>query len=131
MEDSRVYIDDEREAAKGSKRVTLQARTYASYPDEVDTFAGQSIHDEKGRFVSGHHCGRPMMPVELQRHVRSLCPSALETVQSIMGSAASKDADRLRAAEILLDRGYGKPAQSVDVSGSAVPQVVIVGDVPD
>lgn len=131
MEDSRVYIDGEREQRKGTKSVKLQARTYATYPDEADTFAGQSIHDDRGRFVAGHHCGRPMMPVELQQRVRSLCPSALETVRTIMESSGSKEADRLRAAEILLDRGYGRPAQAVDVSGSAIPQVVIVGDVPD
>ena len=39
--------------------------------------------------------------------------------------------NRIRAAEIILDRGYGKPVQAVDLDASSVPQVVFVGDVPD
>lgn len=38
---------------------------------------------------------------------------AIGTLVSVMRSRASKDSDRLRAAETLLDRGYGKAAQAV------------------
>ena len=44
---------------------------------------------------------------------------------------AARDAERLRAAEIILDRGYGKPTQAVDLNASDIPQIVFVGDVPD
>ena len=39
--------------------------------------------------------------------------------------------NRIRAAEIILDRGYGKPVQAVDLDAGSVPQVVFIGDVPD
>ena len=49
----------------------------------------------------------------------------------ILTDETAKDSDRIRCAEIILDRGYGKPVQAVDLDGNVVPQVVIVGDVPD
>lgn len=39
--------------------------------------------------------------------------SAVKTIAEIMDDPLSEDRDRLRAAETLLDRGYGKAAQAV------------------
>lgn len=71
------------------------------------------------------------MPEELKQAFRAASPEALRVLVSILSNDKSKDIDRLRAAEIILDRGYGKPAQAVELDGSAIPQVVIVGDVLD
>ncbi|MBO7670133.1 MAG: hypothetical protein J6S60_06040 [Oscillospiraceae bacterium] len=71
------------------------------------------------------------MPEELKEAFRAACPDALEVLKRILTNEGAKDSDRIRCAEIILDRGYGKPVQAVDLDGNVVPQVVIVGDVPD
>lgn len=116
---------------KAQKSVRLQCRTYSPYDEGTDVFAGEAVRNDRGQFVSGHHMGRPMTPEELRTRVRALCPTAVDVLSSIVASNGAKESDRIRAAEVLLDRGYGRPAQSVDVSGSGIPQVVIVGDVED
>lgn len=131
MGDSRIELEGNRDRPQAQRSVTLQARTYDPYEEGVDVFAGEAVRGEHGRFVAGHHMGRPMKPIELQSRVRAVSGAAVDVLTSILADRGAKDSDRIRAAEVLLDRGYGKPAQSVDVSGSAVPQVVIVGDVPD
>ena len=51
-----------------------------------------------------------------------------EALVRVVKDPKAKDADRIRAAEAILDRGYGKPVQAVDVDASAVQQVVFVGE---
>ena len=85
-----------------------------------------------GRFLPGNKTGgRPRLPEELKEAFRAACPDALEVLKRILTNEGAKDSDRIRCAEIILDRGYGKPVQAVDLDGNVVPQVVIVGDVPD
>jgi len=94
----------------------------------------QPTRDPKtGRFVKGGnpHGGRKKLPEDLKQAFRDVCPQALETLRGILENDEARDADRIRAAEIILDRGYGKAVQAVDLDGSAIPQVVIVGDVLD
>ena len=88
--------------------------------------------DEKGRFVKGNRSGgRPKMPDEMKQAFKDLTPAALAALAKIVNNEEARDADRIRAAEVILDRGWGKPTQAVDMDLSSVPQVVIVGDVPD
>ena len=85
-----------------------------------------------GRFVKGYGGGgRKQLPEELKQAFRDTGPKALEVLTRILTDETAKDSDRIRCAEIILDRGYGKPVQAVDLDGNVVPQVVIVGDVPD
>lgn len=44
-------------------------------------------------------------------------PAALKTLVDVMGKSES-DAARVAAANSLLDRAYGRPAQAVELSGS-------------
>lgn len=91
----------------------------------------QAARDGKGRFakgVSGNAGGRPKVPEELREAFREACPVALKTLVRVVKDPKAKDADRIRAAEAILDRGYGKPVQAVDVDASAVQQVVFVGE---
>jgi hypothetical protein len=48
----------------------------------------------------------------IDEQARIHAPKAIETLADIMESAV-EDKDRIRAAESLLDRGYGKPAQAI------------------
>ena len=83
-----------------------------------------------GRFVAGNGTGgRKKMPEELKKAFQAAAPEALAALKEIL--ATGKPSDRIRAAEVILDRGYGKPAQAVDVESSIIPQVVFIGDVPD
>ena len=89
--------------------------------------------DAKGRFVPGwkSNGGRKALPDDLKQAFREACPDALKTLVRIVNNEGAKDSDRIRAAEVILDRGYGKPVQAVDLDASSIPQVVILGDVPD
>jgi len=53
------------------------------------------------------------MPDELKEAFKAAAPKALQTLMDILDNG-DKNADRLRAAEVLLDRGYGKPVQAIE-----------------
>lgn len=62
----------------------------------------------------------------LSEMARAHTDAALETLAHIAISGES-EAARVSAANALLDRGYGKPSQSLDVSnpdGTLMPQVI-------
>jgi hypothetical protein len=76
--------------------------------------------------TSGNPGGRPKTPrtIEARRIVadvkalaRECAPEAIETLKAIMMDAKTPPAARISAAQTLLDRGYGRPTQAVDVSG--------------
>jgi len=67
---------------------------------------------EKGR--SGNPAGRPELAEELRDRIRALSTDAVSVLEQ-----ALHDEDvrvRLVAAQKLLDRGYGRPAQATDVT---------------
>jgi hypothetical protein len=59
--------------------------------------------------------GRPKMPDEIREAFRALAPESLEALKRIMQSEDTKDNDRIRAIEIILNRGYGTPVQSIEL----------------
>jgi hypothetical protein len=61
--------------------------------------------------VSGNPSGRPKVAGELQELARQQSPEAIATLKAIMQNGKSPAAARVRVAEVLLDRGYGKPLQ--------------------
>ena len=69
--------------------------------------------------VSGNPGGRPKMPEEFRQLARENSIPALQVVISILKNPASANKDRLKAAEIILDRAWGKPVQGVEMSGPA------------
>lgn len=69
---------------------------------------------------SGNPNGRPKMPKDLKEAFKAASPKALEILKKILADPEAKDGDRLRAAEIILDRAYGKPAQAVDITTDTV-----------
>ena len=81
-----------------------------------------------GRFIKGNTGGgRAKLPEELKEAFRAAAPQALRVLVQIVNDSDARESDRIRAAEVILDRGYGKPVQAVDVDASSIPQVVFVG----
>lgn len=81
---------------------------------------------------SGNPGGRPKMDPDIKAAFEALTPVAIAKLQEIILADGTKDADRLRAIDIALDRGLGKPVQGVDLK-TDMPQVVFIGgdNVPD
>ena len=73
-----------------------------------------AVRDDKGRIVSGslNPGGRPKLPAEIRDLAQLASPRAIEKVIELMGNEDPRVA--LAAAQVILDRGYGKPVQSVD-----------------
>ena len=81
-----------------------------------------------GRFAKGWKGGgRKKIPDDVKEMLKAATPDAVRYLASLVNDVAAKDADRVKAAEIILDRVYGKPQQSVDIDAKSIPQVVFVG----
>jgi len=63
---------------------------------------------------SGNPGGRPKMPEELKKAMQGLAEDAIKVLQEAMQSDDMRA--RIMAASHVLDRGYGKPTQSVDLT---------------
>jgi hypothetical protein len=75
---------------------------------------------------SGNPGGRPKNPqtIEAKRVIadvralaRQCAPEAISTLKTIMLDVKAPPAARIGAAMAILDRGFGKPGQAIDVSG--------------
>ena len=66
---------------------------------------------------SGNPGGRAKADPELVSLARTYTREAIERTAQILRSTKSRDSDKLKAVEILLDRGHGKPTQPVEHSG--------------
>ena len=65
---------------------------------------------------SGNPGGRPKEDPDIKQLARSWSREALETLYQLMRNA-DKDSVRLAAAEAILDRGWGRPAQALEHTG--------------
>ena len=68
---------------------------------------------------SGNPNGRPKQPKEFKALVKSNTVPALEAVIRIMNDDTAKDSDRIKAAELIIDRAYGKSVQPIDADVKA------------
>ncbi len=77
--------------------------------------------------VSGNPEGRPKKAdtieakkiiADVRTLAREIAPEALETLKSVMLDTKAPPAARIGAATAILDRGYGKPGQAVNISGA-------------
>jgi len=76
---------------------------------------------QKGQ--SGNPGGRPKVIGDLQEQARQWAPEALEALREVATSKDAPPSARVSAAVALLDRGYGKPAQSIDAKVSNEPSM--------
>ena len=60
--------------------------------------------------------GRPKMPAEVREAAMALTPDAIRTLGEVMLNPLVPPGVRVTAAEKILDRALGKPAQTVDVT---------------
>ena len=67
---------------------------------------------------SGNPNGRPVTPAHVKEAFRAHTMEAKDTLLEIMRDKEAKSGDRVRAADIILNRAWGTPEQSVAVSGS-------------
>jgi len=70
------------------------------------------------RFKAGevaNPAGRPKVVREIAVLAREYTTQAIETLAEIMRNKRTQSSARVRAAEILLDRGYGKAQQTVNL----------------
>jgi hypothetical protein len=69
---------------------------------------------QKGQ--SGNPGGRPAIIAEIRDLAREKAPEALKTLAAIMQDKGAAPSARVAAANAILDRGYGKPLQSVETA---------------
>jgi len=79
------------------------------------------------RGQSGNRSGRPKRPATVEAHkiiadlkaaARELTPQALGTLQEIMEDKRAPPAARVSAAAAILDRGWGKPKQTIEAEAT-------------
>jgi hypothetical protein len=78
---------------------------------------------------SGNPSGRPVVPEDLKKRARDLCPKVIDTWEKIM-TEGERDSDRIKASENIYFLAYGKFAQPVDADINAQVSVVSIG-IPD
>jgi hypothetical protein len=62
---------------------------------------------------SGNPSGRPKQPQEFKEFVKANVLPAFKVILAVMNDENAKDADRMKAAEIVIDRAYGKATQLI------------------
>ena len=87
---------------------------------EAAQTATPANRDKTGRFVknrSGNPSGRPTLPKEFKELAQTKSLDALRRLVGIMEDAQARDDHVIRACELIIAYGYGKPQQSVALSG--------------
>ena len=91
-------------------RFDLAEITSSSPPDRV---WGVSTRFQKG--VSGNPSGRPKIPEDVKELARGYSREAIQTLAVVMRDNAAPHSARVRAAETLLDRAWGRPETTSNV----------------
>lgn len=91
----------------------------ADQPQNRDV-TGDTDRNANGTFSAGNSAnpgGRPRMPADLRQAFQTRTQDALDVLVSVMQDEDAKGADRVSAAKVILDRAWGRPAQSVELGG--------------
>ena len=81
---------------------------------------------QKGQ--SGNPGGRSKLPADIREAFKARAPAALEVLTRCLQSGDDRIA--MMAAQAILDRGYGKPTQSIDVREDG-PTVRYYAEMPE
>ena len=67
---------------------------------------------------SGNPGGRPGVPADVRELCKSRAVDAINTLAAVMTDVEAPPAARVAAANAILDRGFGKPAQTINANVS-------------
>ena len=81
---------------------------------------------KKGK--SGNPGGRPKVVGEVQALARELTTEAIKTLRDIIRDKKAPHSARGYAANSILDRGYGRPSQTISTNGSKKPHDQMTDD---
>ena len=70
----------------------------------------------------------PKKQIELMTHCRDLTMECADVLTDIMRTAKNKAADRIKAAEIILGYGWGKPKQQTELTGKDNGPLLFIWD---
>jgi hypothetical protein len=65
---------------------------------------------------TGNPGGRPAMDPELKKAVQGYARDAIEYLAGVLSDPNAKPDHRIKAAEVLIDRGFGKAVQAIDAT---------------
>lgn len=80
------------------------------------TVAGKDNLKPFAKGKSGNPGGRPKLDVHVRELARSHTQEALETLVSVMRDSKSPPSARVAASSTIIDRGWGRAPQTVDVN---------------
>ncbi len=112
--------------------------TKIKLPQGVKIDKNGQWRNKQGHLVPGtppcNPKGRPMdkMAKVAKELAQEFSLEALHTVQEIMSNPKEKTTDRIRCAEIILDRSYGKATTVVETEGyDLTPRTIVIGNLED
>lgn len=77
---------------------------------------------------SGNPSGRPKVPTEVKEILKAAAPGAAKLLVEMVADEAQKPELRIKCAETVLDRVYGKAVQPIDGEMDSVVRFVLEGD---
>jgi hypothetical protein len=81
------------------------------------------VHSRFRPGQSGNPSGTPRATIELRRLAQAHGPAAIAALAEIMVNKRNSPQARATAAQALLDRGYGRPVQPVDLEARPLADV--------
>ena len=81
--------------------------------------------------ISGNPRGRPKSDFAIAELCRKHTKEALQTLASIMRDENALASARIAAAAHILDRAWGKPAQSVQKADGGPQEIIVTWKAPD
>jgi hypothetical protein len=75
--------------------------------------------------VSGNPGGRPREVAHVRELARKYTDEAILALVDVLRNKKERGSARVAAAEALLSRGYGRPAQAIELSGADGPLTIL------
>lgn len=90
------------------------------------------VRDEKGRFAPGNKTGgRKKIPKAVKDMLQAAAPDAVALLIRTMQNSEEKSELRVRCAETILERVYGKNPQPIEGAVDSTIRIVLEGELGD